>query len=38
MVPRPKTVKALDDFLLEIVFQNGEKRIYDMNKWLTHPA
>jgi len=38
MVPRPKTVKALDNFLLEIVFLNGEKRIYDMNKWLTHPA
>ncbi len=38
MVPRPKTVRAIDNVLLEIVFENGEKRIFNMSKWLTYPA
>ena len=31
MVPRPKEVKPLENYNLEIVFDNGEKKIYDMS-------
>ena len=34
MVPRPKQVTPMKDYLLEIIFSNGEKRIYDMKKQL----
>lgn len=30
----PIEVKALDDYLLYIKFQNGEKKIYDMKEML----
>ena len=34
--PRIKNVKALDDFFLEIIYLNGEKKIYDFNKNLKY--
>ena len=37
MVPRPKEVKPLEDYNLQIVFDNGEKRIYDMSRLLEMP-
>lgn len=37
MVPRPSEVKPLDDFTLLIIFNNGEKRLYDMKKQLGKP-
>ncbi len=38
MVPRPKVVFPLENFMLEIEFENGEKRLYDMKKNLNRPA
>lgn len=32
--PRIKDVKALDDFILEIVYVTGEKKQYDMKKQI----
>lgn len=32
--PIPTQVKALEDFLLYIQFQNGEEKIYDMKEML----
>jgi hypothetical protein len=32
--PRPKRVEALDDYLLLIEFDNGERKTYDMKKNL----
>lgn len=32
----PIEVKALEDFLLYIKFQNGEEKIYDMKEMLKH--
>lgn len=37
MVPRPAEVKPLDNYMLQIVFANGEKRLYDMKKQLDKP-
>lgn len=34
--PRIESVKALDDFSLEINYKNGEKRLYNMKKNLQH--
>ena len=34
MIPRPKEVKPIEYYKLEITFNNGEKRIYDMNRLL----
>ncbi len=34
--PRIKSVKALDNFLLKIIYSNDEKRIYDMKKNLKY--
>lgn len=32
--PSPKKVKALDNYLLYIEFENGERKIFDMKKNL----
>jgi len=37
MVPRPKEVKPSNEYKLQIVFDNGEKKIYDMTKLLEMP-
>jgi Protein of unknown function (DUF2442) len=37
MVPRPKDVKPLDDYCLEVLFENGETRVYDMSALLEKP-
>jgi hypothetical protein len=37
MPPRPIEVKPLDDFKVQILFSNGEKRLYDMKKLLDKP-
>lgn len=34
MNPYVKQVVALDDYRLEIVFENGERRIFDMKPYL----
>ena len=34
--PRIESIKALDDFSLEIKYKNGEKRLYNMKKNLIH--
>ncbi|MBR3720577.1 MAG: DUF2442 domain-containing protein [Clostridia bacterium] len=36
--PRISNAKALDNFNIEITYVNGEKKIYDMSKFLKHPA
>ena len=33
--PRIKNVKALDDFFLEIIYVNGEKKLYNMKPDLS---
>lgn len=37
MIPRPAEVKPLDNYMLQIVFTNGETRLYDMKKQLDKP-
>jgi len=37
MLPRPKEVKALQDYQLQVIYDNGEKRIYDMLNLLEMP-
>ncbi|CDX03742.1 MAG: DUF2442 domain-containing protein [Bacillota bacterium] len=37
MVPRPKEVKALEDYRLQVFFENGETKIYDMSALLEMP-
>ena len=32
--PRIKNVKAMDNYCIEITYNNGEKKIYDMKKNL----
>lgn len=32
MIPRPIAVKALDNYLLEIIFDNQEMKIFDMSE------
>ena len=34
MNPRVKKVKALDDFLLYLEFQNGEQKLFDMKPYI----
>lgn len=34
--PRIKSVNALDNFCLEILYVNGEQRLYDMKKNLKY--
>jgi hypothetical protein len=34
MNPRLKTVKACDDYTLQLVFTNGEKGVYDCSRLL----
>ena len=34
MNPYVKTVKAIDDYHLELVFENGETRIFDIKPFL----
>ncbi len=37
VVPRPKDVKPLDNYSLEVLFENGETKIYDMTSILEKP-
>ena len=37
MVPRPKEVKPLNNFSLQVLFDNGETKIYDMSKLIEEP-
>ena len=34
IVPNPVEVKVLDDYKIWIKFQNGEKKIFDMKKYI----
>jgi hypothetical protein len=34
MNPRVKTVRPLDEFCLELVFDNGELRVFDLKPYL----
>ena len=34
--PRIKEVKAVEDYKIEILYVNGEKKLYDMKKNLKH--
>ena len=36
--PRIASVKALDDFCVELTYVNNEKKVYNMTKLLEHPA
>lgn len=37
MVPRPKEVKVLENYSLQVSFDNGETKIYDMSALLEKP-
>ena len=37
MNPRPVDVKPLEDYELLVIFQNGEKRIFDVKPMLSLP-
>ncbi len=37
MRPQIIDVQPLDDYKLFLTFENGEKKIYDMNYWLDKP-
>ena len=37
MVPRPKEVRPLADFCLQVVFENGEIKVYDMSSLIEKP-
>ena len=37
MIPRPKTVKPLEDYRLVVTFDNGETRLYDMSVMIAKP-
>jgi hypothetical protein len=37
MLIRPKEVKPLDNYCLNVLFDNGEKKIYDMSKLIEKP-
>lgn len=37
MRPHIVDVQPLDDYKLFLTFENGEKKIYDMNYWLDKP-
>jgi len=34
MIPRVKTVKPMDNFILHIWFTNGEERLFDVKPYL----
>ena len=36
MNPYVKAVRPLDDYRLEILFENGERRVFDMKSYLQH--
>lgn len=36
MTPRVKEVKALIDYKIFIAFENGEKKIFDLNSYLEY--
>ena len=36
--PRIKSVFAIDNFCIELLYETGEKKIYDVKKLLNHPA
>ena len=36
--PRIKDVKAVNDFNIELTYVNGERKLYDMKKFLNHNA
>ncbi|MFI3156903.1 MAG: DUF2442 domain-containing protein [Methylococcaceae bacterium] len=38
MTPDVVQVKALSDYCLEAVFENGERRLFDMKPLLSYPA
>lgn len=37
MPPRPIEVRPLDNYVLQLVFSNGEKKLYDMKRHLDKP-
>ena len=37
MVPRPKEVRPLEDFCLQVFFENGEIKVYDMSSLIEKP-
>jgi hypothetical protein len=37
VVPRPKEVKPLDNYCLQVLYENGEIKIYDMSTLLEKP-
>ena len=38
MNPRVTTVKVLDDYLLELEYQNGERGLFSMKPYLEYPV
>lgn len=38
MNPRVKELKVLDDYLLELVFTNGERGIFSVGPYLDYPV
>jgi len=38
MTPDVVQVKALSDYCLEAVFENGERRLFEMKPLLSYPA
>ena len=38
MNPRVVNVTALDNFRLKIIFNNGERRIFDVSPYMQYPA
>ena len=38
MLPRPLSVVANEDYTLSIIFNNGEKRLFNMTPYLIYPA
>jgi hypothetical protein len=37
MLPRPKEVKPLDNYCLQVLFDNGETKMYDMTALIDKP-
>ncbi len=37
MLPRPKEVKPLENYCLQVFFDNGETKIYDMSGLIEKP-
>lgn len=38
MNPRVKTVKVLEDYMLELTFDNGEHGVFSMKPYLEYPV